>query len=147
MSWEWKQSEGLPAGYGGLLWKGGTMYQKPPKPDALLTLVSQLQILHDEWGRAADASGNSDFPRGQADAWRNAQRQIGALIESAKAARKRGIYLTDAQEQLLAHIEQRHKDTLHFLQHLQRRILDSLKPIQLPEEPTDGATAEADTPL
>lgn len=119
---------------------------RPPKPDALLTIVSQLERLHGDWERAINLNNTSHsrFEEGQRDAWRQAQRQVTALIESIKAARASGIYLTDAQAQLVALIEDRHKTTMHFLQTIQRRIVESLLP---KEEPQDGPAGDSGTAL
>lgn len=120
------------------------MSQRPPKPDALLTIREQLQALHDEWGRAIGTNAG-DFGEGQDDVWRQAQKQVKALIDSITLARKRGIYLTDASREMAELIERRHRETLDFLSLLSRRITKSLLPLQPPEEPADGE--EADTPL
>ena len=111
------------------------MNPTPPTPDALQTIVAQLQMLCRDWERAINGPyPNDHFCEGQRDAWRQAQRQIGALIESIKVARSNGIYLTDAQKQLVALIEDRHKDTMRFLRIMQARIRELLT---LPEEPND----------
>ena len=115
------------------------MNPTPPTPDALLTIREQLQILHDEWGRAAALAGHNYFAAGQADAWRQAQKQIGDLIESITVARASGIYLTDAQRALVALIEDRHKTTIHFLSEIQRMIYTTLTL----EEPTNAAEKQA----
>lgn len=116
----------------------------PPKPDALLTITEQLERLCSEWQRAisevsrAGASGPGPFAQGQRDVWVQAGKQIGALIESIKAARQSGIYLTDASQQLVALIEDRHKVTMTFLNTLHRGICAAvLAPVE--EAPSDEA--------
>jgi hypothetical protein len=123
------------------------MNPKPPKPDALLTIVTQLEQLRIDWERAiskvssAGSSGPGPFAQGQRDAWSQAQRQIGALIESIKVARASGIYLTDAQKELIALVEDRHKVTMGFLKSFQKILSGALllTPVEDPSDEADQA--------